>query len=556
MTSQQPYKMPSITLNKSVFEKLVGKKLPLEQLKDRISMLGTDLESIEGNDIEVEIFPNRPDMLSEQGFARAFSSFIGVKKGFKKYNVKSFGSKLTIKNLPKQWPYAVACVVKGLKLDDEKIREIIQLQEKLGTTFTRNRKKGGIGLYPLDKITFPITFVGKSPKDIKFRPLEYPQEINAQQILSKHPKGREYGHLMENWNTYPVFIDAKGTIMSMPPIINSHNVGKIDTTTRDVFVECTGIDLRTIKTSLAILTTSLSEMGGQIYSLEINYPETKNKFQCPDLKPTKMKLDLKYINKWLGLDLNQAQVKNCLEKMGYGYEKGQVLIPAYRADILHQVDLAEDIAIAYGYENFEEVIPNVATVGEEDALEKFSNKVRDSLIGLKLLEVKNYHLITKEELNDKMNKDASVIPLKNALGEHNHLRNRILASLLRNLKDNQHNEYPQNIFEIGRIFNFGESETGVIEGNNLGVVLCHEKSDYTEVRQILDALMSSLGLDYTIKESIRPSFIPGRIGEIYVQDKKLGVLGEISPEVLTNWELTVPVVAFELDLEKLFESIK
>ncbi len=547
--------MPTITLNKDVFEKLVGKKLPLDQLKDRISMLGTDLEKIEENEIEVEIFPNRPDLLSEQGFARAFSSFIGVKKGLRKYNIKSFDSKLTVKNLPKQWPYAVACVVKGLKLDDEKIREIIQLQEKLGTTFTRNRKKGGIGLYPLDKITFPITFTGKKPQDIKFRPLEFPQEINAAQILNKHPKGREYGHLMESWDTYPVFIDAKGVIMSMPPIINSHNVGKIDESTKDVFIECTGIDLRTLKISLSILTTSLAEMGGQIYSLEIDYPETKKKFTSPDLSPTKMKLDLPYINKWLGLNLKEKQAKDCLEKMGYGYEKGTALIPAYRADILHQVDLAEDIAIAYGYENFEEVIPNVATVGEEDSLERFSNKVRDILIGSKLIEVKNYHLTTKENLNDKMNKVAKIIPLKNALGEHNYLRNRILASLLKNLKDNQHNEFPQNIFEIGRIFNFGDSETGVIERENLGIILCHEKTDYTEIRQILDSLMNSLGLDYKVKESNRPSFIPGRVGEIFVKGQKLGIIGEIHPLVLTNWELTVPVVAFELNLEKLFTLI-
>ena len=242
--------------------------------------------------------------------------------------------------------------------------------------------------------------------------------------------------------------------------------------------------------------------------------------------------------------------------MGYGYEKGNVLIPAYRADILHQVDLAEDIAIAYGYENFEEVIPNVATVGQEDPLEKFSNKIRDILVGLKLIEVKNYHLTTKEDLNDKMGKEEKIIPLKNALGEHNHLRNRILASLLRNLKNNQHNEFPQNIFEIGRTFNFGESETGVIEKDNLAAILCHEKTDYTEIRQVLDALMDSLGLEYAVRESSRPSFIHGRLGEIYVEGQKLGIIGEFSPEILTNWELAIPAVAFELDLEKLFELIK
>ena len=549
--------MPSVTLNKEVFEKLVGKKLPLEKLKDRISMLGTDLEKIEGNEIEVEIFPNRPDMLSEQGFARAFSSFIGVKTGLRKYDVKSFNSKLTVKNLPKQWPYAVACVVKGLKLNDEKIREIIQLQEKLGTTFTRNRKKGGIGLYPLDKITFPITFMGKKPQDIKFRPLEFPQEINAQQILNKHPKGREYGHLMETWDTYPVFVDAKGIIMSMPPIINSHNVGKIDESTKDVFIECTGIDLRTLNISLSILTTALVDMGGQIYSLEIEYPETKKKFISPDLSPTKMKLDLPYINKWLGLNLKEKEAKDCLERMGYGYEKGEVLIPAYRADILHQVDLAEDIAIAYGYENFEEVIPNVATVGEEDPLEKFSNKIRDILIGLKLIEVKNYHLITKDEMNKKMNLETEVIPLKNALGEHNHLRNSLLPSLMKNLKENQHNEFPQNIFEIGKTFTSDNTEeTGIKEEHYLSTLICHEKTDFTEIKQILDVVMNSLGAEYSVKESEHNSFIKGRVGKILIKGKELGIIGEQSPEVLTNWELNVPVVSFELNLEKLFGLIK
>ena len=361
--------MPTITLNKTVFEELVGKKLPLEELKDRISMLGTDLERIEGNEIEVEIFPNRPDMLSEQGLARAFSSFIGVKTGLRKYQAKKFGSTLTVKDLPKEWSHAVACIVKELKFDDEKIKEVIQLQEKLGTTFTRNRKKGGIGLYPLDKITFPVTVTGKKPEEIKFRPLEFPEPINAQQILSRHPKGRDYGEIMENWETYPVFIDAKGTIMSMPPIINSHEVGKIDETTKDVFLECTGPDLNTIMKSLHILTTSLAEMGGEIYSLEIITPDKK--FEFPDFTPEKMKLDLNYINKRLGIELKEEEAVELLEKMGFGYEKGEVLIPTYRTDIIHQADLAEDVAIAYGYENFEEEIPNIATIGEENEFEKF-----------------------------------------------------------------------------------------------------------------------------------------------------------------------------------------
>ena len=79
--------MPTVTLNRKTFEKLVGKKLNDATLKDRISYLGTDLENVTADKIIVEIFPNRPDMLSEQGFARAFASFIGAKKGFREYSV-------------------------------------------------------------------------------------------------------------------------------------------------------------------------------------------------------------------------------------------------------------------------------------------------------------------------------------------------------------------------------------------------------------------------------------------------------------------------------------
>ena len=88
--------MPTVTLNKKVVEKAIGKKLSLEKLKDRISMMGTDLESIQDNEIHVEIFPNRPDLLSEQGFSRALSSFIGSKTGLTKYNVKKSGMKVIV----------------------------------------------------------------------------------------------------------------------------------------------------------------------------------------------------------------------------------------------------------------------------------------------------------------------------------------------------------------------------------------------------------------------------------------------------------------------------
>ncbi|MBI2573201.1 phenylalanine--tRNA ligase subunit beta [Candidatus Woesearchaeota archaeon] len=553
--------MPTVTLNKPVFEQLVGKKLPLEELKDRISMLGTDLESIEGDEIQVEIFPNRPDMLSEQGFARAFSSFIGVKTGLRNYNVKKSGLKVIVDKSVTMRPYTACAIVKNLHFDDERIREIMQVQEKLATTHGRNRKKSAYGIYPLESINFPISYIAKDPSQVTFRPLGFDTEIIAAQVPELHPKGKAYLHLTQGWKKYPFFIDAKSNIMCMLPFTNSHDTGKVTTKTKEVFVECTGNDLTNVQFALNMITTTLADMGGEVYSLDIVYPDKT--IITPNLTPTKMPFDLAYINKWLGLTLNEKQAKEMLEKMGYGYEKAStasskatVLIPAYRADILHQVDLAEDIAIAYGYENFPEEIPNVSTIGEEDPLEKFINVLRELFVGGSFIEIKNYHLLQKEQCNEWMLQENGGITLKNAVGEHNTLRHSIIPSLLKTLSENQHNEYPQNIFETGHIFYPAPTETGVQEVETFGVAICQDKADFTQIRQQLDLLFTLLGLEIKIKETAHPSFIKGRVGEIYLGKEKVGIIGEIHPQVLENWKIVTPVVAFEINVESLFNAVK
>ena len=548
--------MPTITLNRKVFEKLVGKKLSDEKLKDRISMLGTDLEEVKENEIVVEIFPNRPDMLSEQGFARAFSSFIGVKPGLKKYQVNKTTDRVIIEpSVNDVRPYTACAVVKNLKFDDEKIKEIIQIQEKLHITYGRNRKKAAIGVYPLEKIQFPIRYKALEPNQIKFQPLESEKEMTGLQILSQHKTGRDYGHLLEGKEKFPIFIDANDQILSMPPIINSHNIGKISEQTQEVFIECSGFDYDILKKCLNIVVTALADMGGEINSLELHYPRTT--YVSPDLEPIPMKVNLGYVNKILGLNLDEKELQKYLEAMGYGYEEKKALIPAYRADILHPVDLVEDIAIAYGYENFEPEIPQVATIGQEDPFEKFLTKIRNLLAGFKLQEIKTYHLMTKDELNQKMNINYPPIPLKNALGDFNHLRNWLIPSGLKVLSENQHHDYPQNIFDIGTVFVKDEKqETHVKEYKRVSILLCHEKTDFTEIKQVLDALFHALGVQYQIQETEHQSFIPGRVGRIAVKDTKLAYIGEIHPQVLENWGLTTPVTALEINLTELFEFIK
>ncbi len=543
--------MPLIKISKKVLLKKIGKNISDENLKDRIPMLGTDLESIKDDEINVEIFPNRPDMLSEQGFCRAFSSFLGIKTGLKRYNTNKSEEKVIIESSVKHVrPHTACAIVKNIRFDDKLIREVINIQEKLHISFGRNRKRCAIGIYPFEKIKTPIYYRALKPDEIKFRPLESAKVMNGRQILSLHKAGREYAHLLEGKEKYPIFIDSNNNILSMPPIINSHLIGKITEKTKDVFIECSGFDFRVQQQCLNILVTTLADMGGEIYSMELQYDNKK--IITPNLNPKEMKIDISYVNKLLGMNFKEKDIKKYLERMGYGHKNKKALVPAYRTDVLHQIDLVEDIAIAYGYENFEGKLPDFFTVGEENPFEVFKNKIPEMLVGLNLLECCTYHLSNKNVQCEKTNCNIDLIEVKDTKTEDNCLRAWLIPCLLKVLMENKHNEFPQNIFDIGTIFKKGNSETGVVENDRLAILLCNEKSDYTRIKQILDYLFNQLDFKYKIEDTEHNSFIEGRVGRIIHQNKKIGYIGEIHPNVLDNFDLTMPVAALEINLTELF----
>ncbi len=552
--------MPTITLNKRVFEKLIGKKLSDEQLKNHMAMIGTDLNDVNEKEIVVEVFPNRPDMLSEQGFSRAFRSFLGIETGMRSYTIKKSGYKVIVDSNVSMRPYTACAIVKNLELNDEKIREIMQVQEKLATTHGRNRKKSAYGIYPLASIHFPVTYIAKDPAKIEFRPLGFEQKITANEIEELHPKGKAYRHIASGWKKYPFFIDAKKEIMSMLPYTNSQDIGKIESSTKDVFIECTGTDLENVKVALNIITTILADIGGEIYSIDIVY--TDRTITTPDLSPIKMQLDIEYVNKRLGLQLKEKEAGEHLEKMGYNVRGKEVLVPAYRADVLHQCDLVEDIAIAYGYENIEEEIPTVATIAQEDMFEVFKSRITDILIGLGLLEIINYHLIDKEVQTTKMNVIQEVLEILDPVSEdYNSLRAWLLPCLIQTLKENRMHEYPQKCFEIGKVFKKNlHQDTHADEFVRLACVLAHPAANYTEAQQALDYVLRMLDIEYEIVEADLSCFLPGRCGRVIVKIKdskvKIGYIGEIHPMVLENFGMEMPITAFEVNVTELWSVIK
>lgn len=539
--------MASAIFPRKKFEKEIGKLD--EKMQNRIAMFGTPLEKFDDEEIEIEVFPNRPDLLSYHGFKRSFLAFLGKQTGLKKYKINKPEKDYVVKidsSLKDIRPYTACAIVKGIKFDDEKIKEMIDVQEKLHETLGRKRKKLAIGIYPLEKIKLPITFTAMEPDKIKFIPLESDREMSGLQILQRHPTGREYAHLLAGKPKFPIFIDAENNVLSMPPIINSQMTGKVTEKTTDVFVECSGFDFESLNKCLNIIVTNLADMGGQIYQMELQY---KNKKITPNLNPEKIKVNIKNVNELLGLDLKEKEIKNFVEKMGHNYSKGFVEIPAWRTDVLHEVDLIEDIAIAYGYENFIPEIPKISTAGEENKNEIIKRKIAEILVGLNFLEVSNYHLTTKREQFKNMGvQEEKAIEVENSKTDYNILRKDLTHYLLKNFSDNVDSEYPQRIFEIGKVFCLEETE-------NLALAIA--PANFTEVRQVLEYLFRMMNLEIEISEpeKIPNHFIDGRTAKISLENKPIGFVGEIHPKILKNWKIKMPVSLFEINLEKIYEKL-
>ena len=548
--------MANIKIPKDLFEKEIGKLD--ETMQNKIAMFGTPLESYNDEEMELEIFPNRPDLLSYQGFKRGFMAFIGKKKGLREYKIKKPEKNYQVKvdsSVKNVRPYTVCAIVKNLQLNDQKIKEIIEIQEKLHITVGRKRKKLAIGIYPLEKIKLPITYKALEPDKIKFQPLESPREMSGLQILQRHPAGQDYAHLLAGKTKFPVFLDANNKVLSMPPIINSHETGKVTEKAKEVFIECSGFDQNIIEKCLNILITSFAEMGGQIYQMKIQ--DSKSKI-TPNLKPETNSISLENANKLLGLNLTEKQLKENLEKMGHSYSKGKVESPAWRTDILHEVDLIEDIAIAYGYDNFTPIIPNVSTIGKESSKQIIKSKIAKILAGLNMLEISNYHLTNKKDQFTKMGfnekQEKGFIELEESKTEYNIMRKNLTHYLLKIISENIDSEYPQRIFEIGKVFN---KENNIRESEKLSAAVV--PGNFTELKQILIYLFEMMNVKINFKEpeskAIPNWFIDGRIAEIKIDDQLIGHIGEIHPRILNNWKIKMPVALFELDLEKVFEKL-
>lgn len=594
--------MPKIEISLNDLISLTKNSFDLKKFEEYLQFVKGEIDEIKEDKIKVEIKDtNRPDLWSTEGIARELRKRLGLEKKMSKYKVyKSNYVVIVDSNLDRK---TVCCVIEDIKLNKDALEQIIQLQEKISENLGRERKEIAIGLYDRDKIKFPIRFKAEKPEKIRFVPLDFNNEMNAIEILKKHPKGIKYSSLLKEKKEYPIFIDNDGKILSMPPIINSEDVGKITENTKNIFIECSGFDFKKLNIALNTIVTSIAERGGKIKSVLIEYekgkdylicPKCKNKdltflpwlgniYEChncgfrsnfviseenkkfkiitPDLRPRSINLDINYINKIFGTELKIKEIKELLIKSGYDIKKIgknalEVIYPAYRQDIIHQRDVIEDLLISYGYNKIEPNEVKIFTLGEENEIERFSNHIAEIFIGLGFQEIISYMLTSKRNLFEKMNlKEEKIVEIENPLSERwSVFRNKLLPSLLDFLSHNKNVEYPQKIFEIGDCVIIENEEPK--DKRILCVAVSDSKVGYEDISSYLDAFMRALEIKYKLIKTENESFIKGRVANILVNNNKVGIIGEINPAVLENFNIEMPVACFEINIEEIFKEIQ
>lgn len=546
--------MPTLEVDLPDLNRLLGERFTLSKLRKPLRNLGMELEgkTPEGK-VKIEVHHNRPDLWGVEGIARALKGYLDIETGAPNYKLKEPLMNLEVdRRLKGIRPVAVMGHIKKAEFDDASLKAIMDLQEKLHNILGRNREKISIGLYDLKGVETPIHYRATRPDSGGFIPLNFDEELTPRQILEKHPKGRKFSHLIKDHDWYPLLTGSEGKVLSMPPIINSETC-RLTKEAENVGVDVTGTDEKVAKQALQVIMAAAAERGFEIHAVRVIHPDRET--VTPEMENMNKSFNLNKANRKLGLKLTNKQASEIMKKMRYSVlerknDEIEVEAPFYRFDLMHEVDLYEDLAIGYGYDELEPVLPSIEITGRPHKRQEIKKTARKTLTGLGFMEVMPY-LLTSPEMNfHKMNVEGEAATVENPVSkEYSILRTWLLPGLMETLKVNKSHKLPQKVFEVGDVVILDEeSENGARNVIRAAAAVIGEDIDFTYARSVAEALLREFRLEWKVEPFEHPSFLDERTAKFIVEDETRGFVGEIHPDVLLNFELEHPAAAFEVDL--------
>ncbi|MEB3787778.1 MAG: phenylalanine--tRNA ligase subunit beta [Desulfurococcales archaeon] len=526
--------------------------LGLEELEEALFRLKCETSLLDDGRFEVEVNPDRPDMYALEGIARAVKGVTGAETGYQPPETVDSGILLEAGHVETR-PYIAAAVVYNYPVDPDTLEELIQFQEKLHDTLGRRRRKAAIGFHDLDKLPGNTVRYRMAPLSTPMKPLDYPATMTVGWVLEETEQGKKYGSLAAKDGMHPV-LEAGDTVIAAPPVLNS-DVTRVEPGTRNLFIDVTGTSPQLVARILDVIVSTLSYRS----SVKVGLVEVKGMpwARTPLLEGKRMELDVGYASRVLGTQLTPVEAASLLERMRHRASPREagvsVEVPPYRVDVLGEIDLVEDIAIAVGYERLGPRRPSRMMRGAIRHETRLARKLREILVGLGYTEILQLtltspRLVEAAGLADKMLEVANPVQQ-----EYSVLRPSLIPSLVHAAAGNIHKAKPVRIFEIGVVA--WREDGRVVEEERLGLAYMSDSAGYEDIQAPVYSLLRLLGIDFTVSPAEHPTLIPGRTASITSGGELLGWMGEVRPEVLASLGLEYPVAVAELRLEALSSRI-
>ncbi|KAH8118365.1 phenylalanyl-tRNA synthetase subunit beta [Phellopilus nigrolimitatus] len=609
--------MPTIAVDKSDLWDRLGREYTTEEFDQLCFDYGLELDEDTTTEVEeaikkglpaerpqlkIEIPANRYDLLCIEGIARALRIYLGKDHATPYKLVLPLGGDsqlLSVTVSPdtgKIRPYFAGAILRNIKFTKRSYDSFIDLQDKLHQNICRRRQLVAIGTHDLDTLAPPFRYEARPPRNINFTPLNKDKKYAAEELMTIYESDKQmskYLHIIKDSPVYPIIYDSKDVVLSMPPIINSEH-SKITLNTRNVFIDVTATDQTKLAIVVNVISTMFSEYCDEPFTIEpvrIVYPDGTTKI-TPDISTTHFTARTSYINActWHFARFSRPSISS------ESSDLLEVDVPCTRPDIMHECDIMEDAAIAYGFNNLPKTFPSTNTVAQALPVSKISDVVRREWAQAGWIEVLPFILCSHEENFAWLNRvdDGSyVVKIANPKTlEFQVVRTALLPGLLKTVRENRSHPLPIRIFETSDVvFKDTSLERQAKNVRHAAAVCCNRTAGFEVVHGILDRMMQILEVPrisasdskathgYYLKEKTDPTFFPGRAATIYYRtatafsesdskstlskvanelkqaftrssdDNAIGVLGILHPTVLENFEIGFPCSALELDLE-------
>lgn len=494
--------MPVIEVAKHDLERLTHVRF--EELVKLLEHVKCEVEEELGDRVKLEVTHDRPDHFSAEGLARTLKGVADVEVGLPPIKTTWSSLELNAETIEER-PYISMAVVRGVKLDDEAVKQLIQLQEKLHETYGRGRRKIAIGYYDVSKIKPPI-FYTRVSQDDEYVPLGLDKPVKIREMYELTEQGRRYSPLI-NRERPLALVDGAGQIMVIIPVLGSECC-KITEETRDVLIDVTGTDPRAVHNMLSVLTYTHRHM--------------------------EIEVDAEAVSDLLGVSLSPAEFERLVNKARLGYRGGKVVAPPYRINVLTWVDVAEDVAVMMGYNRLPREAPKVVTGGRRHGTEIFAGEVRRALMSMGFVEVSNY-ILTDRAVESL----CKAVYVANPISElYNAVRCSIVTQLIATASTMRRREV--KLFEVGDV---------VREGRTLKVaafLISRDGVTLTDGLSVAKTLCNRLGLNCKASATEVGWALQNRAARI--EGDVSGYVAEVNPDLLTILGHLIPTVVGELVL--------